>query len=253
MKGSTRPIETMSGDASSALISRPNVYQMVAERLMGEILEQKLAVGAPVPTEREISERYGVGRSSVREGLRLLESHHVIRPSTRGNYIVGAKNGMLTSAFDMLIAMGSASLVEVHDLRRILEIEVAGRAARTRTDEDLAGIRATLQQMIRHRTQPKIALTADLEFHVTVAQASHHGALIAGVLGVRTALSKLIETSDFDVDEAIAQHQLIVEAIVARDEEGAREQVTQHMDWVSRGFAKNHKGLMIEQEKGRKE
>jgi GntR family transcriptional repressor for pyruvate dehydrogenase complex len=224
-------------DPAPTLISRPNVYQMVAERLTQEIVDQQLAPGTPVPTEREISERYGVGRSSVREGLRLLESHQVIRPSARGSYVVGARNGVLVSAIETLIALGSTSMGEVHELRRLLEIEVAGRAARMRTDEDLARIRGALQQMIENRTKPAVALAADLAFHVAMAQASHNGAMIAAVLGVRTALNKLIATSDFDVDEAIAQHQLIVEAIVAKDEAGARERVTQHMNWIAGGFS----------------
>lgn len=227
-----------SSNDPSGPIWRPNVYQMVAERLMQEIVERQLAPGTPVPTERELAERYRVGRSSVREGLRLLESHHVIRPSTRGNYVVGAKNGTLIAALEMLLALGSASLHEVHDLRRLLEVEVAGRAARMHTQEDLARIREALREMIRNRTKPTEAFAADLAFHVAIAQASHNGAMIAAVLGVRTALRKLIEKCEFDVDEAIAQHQLIVEALVARDEQGTRERVAQHMSWIERGFSR---------------
>lgn len=214
-------------------IRRSKTYELIAERLVGEIVEGGLTVGDPIPTERELVERFGVGRSSVREGLRMLEAHRVIIPGGSGIYRVGARNAVMVAALQMLVSLGEANLEDIHLVRRTLEIEAAGLAARHRTAEDLDGIRATLRAMIKNRSNPRVALEADLDFHVAMAQASKNGALVASILGLRTVLSKNLEDRTFDIDDAIDQHQLIVEAVVAHDEEGAREAVRQHMDWIA--------------------
>lgn len=214
-------------------IRRAKTYQMIAERLAGDIIENGLTVGDPVPTERELSEKYGVGRSSVREGLRILEAHRVILPSAGGSYQVGARNAAMVAALEMLVSMGEASLEDIHQVRRIVEIEAAGLAARHRTSDDLEKIRAALRAMISTRSDVRTALEADLDFHVALARASRNGALVASILGMRTVLSKNLQDRIFDIDGAIGQHQLIVEAIVAHDEEGARKAVGEHMDWIA--------------------
>lgn len=217
-------------------IQRANTYQLVAEQLIQEIVENDLTVGDPVPTERELAERYGVGRSSVRESLRLLEAHRVIRPAQKGNYVVGSRGSVLASGLQMLVALGSTSLEELHDLRRVLEVEAVLRAVRFATEEDIANLRLALQEMIANRNDQVEALRMDIAFHVAIAEAAKNGALLATVEGLRGALEQKILGADFDIDEAIAQHQLILEAIIARDGERARECIENHMNFVHEGF-----------------
>lgn len=218
----------------SEAISRRNIYQIIAERLLTEIVENRLPPGALVPTERELAERYGVGRSSVREGLRMLESHQIIRPSTRGNYTVGEKNVAMVAAMEMLLSLGEASLDDIHQLRTLLEVEAAGLAALHHTEEDMAVIRQSLRDMINARNDRSKALEADLNFHVALSRASRNGALVASVMGVRTVWRQRLANRGFDINEAIAQHQLIIEAVLARDVEGARKQVADHMKWIAK-------------------
>ena len=75
-------------------VQRRNVYQLIADRLLTEIVENRLCSGTEIPTERELSERYGVGRSSVREGLRMLESQRIIEPGSDGVAIVALTGDM---------------------------------------------------------------------------------------------------------------------------------------------------------------
>lgn len=225
---------TATSEKTPATLSRKTAYQMIADRLLVEIFENRLVAGTPVPSERELAERYGVGRSSVREGLRMLESHQIIRPSTRGNYTVADKSAAMVAAMEMLLLLGQATAEDIHQLRKLLEVEAAGLAAVHRTEEDLAIIRASLREMIKTRDDQKAALEADLGFHVALAQASRNGALAATVMGVRTVWRQLLADREIDIDEAIAQHMLIIEAIVAHDVERARKEVAAHMDWIVR-------------------
>src|SRR5690606_26261303 len=87
--------------ADAEKVQRRNVYQLIADPLLTEIVENRLRSGTEIPTERELSERYGVGRSSVREGLRMLESQRIIEPGSDGQYRVGAKNNVMVAGIEM--------------------------------------------------------------------------------------------------------------------------------------------------------
>lgn len=214
-------------------IARPNVYQLVADRLMEEIVAGGLAEGDPVPSEKELSERYGVGRSSVREGLRMLESQGVVKLSGRGTYAVGSRQGAIARALGTLLTLGEATLLEIHDLRRSIEVEVGAQAALKRTDKDIAALQWAIQAMEDTKSSRHNALDADLAFHLAMAGASHNGALIAAITGVREVLRELIAERVIDLEEALNQHRVILDRIIAGDAEAAREAVSRHMTWIS--------------------
>src|SRR5215218_2782833 len=69
-------------------IERPNTYELLAQRLLELIADGELAVGEPLPSERELVERFRVGRSSVREALRVLESKGLIDGGGKGRFVV---------------------------------------------------------------------------------------------------------------------------------------------------------------------
>lgn len=215
-------------------IQRRNVYHLFADRLLADIVEDQLQAGTEIPTERKLSERYGVGRSSIREGLRMLESLRIIEPGSDGQYRVGAKNNVMVAGVGLLIAVGQASLPDVQILRSLLEVEAAGLAAKLRTDENLAEMRASLREMIVSREDRVKAMDADLAFHVAIGRASGNGAIAGSIVAVRTVLKGLIDNYSYDIDEAIFQHQLILETIAGRDAEAARQRVSEHMSWISR-------------------
>ena len=133
----------------------------------------------------------------------------------------------------MLLHLGATTLIELHDLRRPIEMEVAGQAALKRDEGDLAALRASLDDMRAVPGDTRASLEADLAFHLAMARATHNGALIAAVTGVREVLRGLIHERVVDIDTAIAQHEEILAAIEAGDSEGARDAVARHMRWIS--------------------
>ncbi len=216
-------------------IQKANTYQLIAERLLGEIVDSGLETGEFVPTERELAERYGVGRSSVRESLRLLEAHQVIRPAAR-SYVVGEATSVLEPALQMLITLGGTSLQESHELRCLLEKEAVRKAVESATSDHIKKLQNSLKGMIENRRNSAVALRYDLEFHVGIAEASGNGALLAAVHGLRGVLEAKILGANVDIDQAIAQHQLILGAIIARDLEEASAAIEAHMAFVQTGI-----------------
>lgn len=213
-------------------LQRRNTYQLIVDQLLDDMAAGRLLPSDAIPAERILSERYSVGRSSVREALRMLESHQIIKLGKRGQYWVSEKGNSMVSGIEMLLALRQSNLWEIHQLRSLLEIECAGLAAKHHTAENLEEIRHYHQQVILTQKDLARNIDADVAFHVAIGRASHNGAYTATIMGVRHVLRDFTKDFDYDISESITQHQLIVEAIAARDVAASRKQVEKHMNWI---------------------
>src|SRR5258705_1659331 len=123
-------------------IERRKVYELVAERLIGRIGDDGLHPGDPLPPERELMHHYAVGRSSVREALRMLESKGLIASRGNGAFVVAEPRNPFADGVGMLLADGPTGLRQLFEVRHLLEGQIAALAAERRTDEQLARLRA---------------------------------------------------------------------------------------------------------------
>ena len=166
-----------------APIEKRNTYELIAEQLMSEI-GTRLRPGDPLPTERELTATFKVGRSSVREGLRMLESKGVIEPVGNGTFVVSSLRSPLSRSFALLLSLDEANLSELYELRRMLEGEAAALAAMRRSDEDLAAMAlATRPRLLlldepmagmgTEESQRMIALLAGLKRRQTIVLVEH--------------------------------------------------------------------------------
>lgn len=216
----------------TAPIERRKVYELVAERLGELISERGLRPGDPLPTERELMRTYRVGRSSVREALRMLESRGLIRPSANGSFQVAEYSNPLSHSLHFLLDLEEASLLEIYEVRKILEAEAAGLAAQRRTDEDLQQMATAVSEMeagLAHETQ---YITADLQFHLAVAAATRNRIALRMMRAVRDILQRALAQVYHipgSPQRSILQHRQILQAIAARDAEGARRRMLEHL------------------------
>src|SRR5260370_22444303 len=98
---------------------------MVADSILELIARDELQAGQPIPTQVDLAERFRVGRSSVREALRILESRGVIRATGGGQFFLGERDKILQSPLSLLAQMCLANLAELTLLRTIAENECA--------------------------------------------------------------------------------------------------------------------------------
>src|SRR3954451_873529 len=129
-------------------IERRKVYELVAERLIAR-LGDGLAAGAPLPPERELMQQYAVGRSSVREALRMLESRGLIESRGNGTFVVAEPRSPFADGLGGLIADGETDLRQLFEVRGLLEGEIAALAAERRTAEQLRRLDASVGAMAR--------------------------------------------------------------------------------------------------------
>ena len=124
------------------------LYEEITARLLEQISEGTLKPGDRLPPERTMAEDYGVSRTAVREALRSMEMMGVVESRVgEGTYIRTPSFADVVDPFSMVVAQSGRLGSELIEVRLILETEVAGLAARRRTEEQLAALEGTLEDM----------------------------------------------------------------------------------------------------------
>jgi GntR family transcriptional repressor for pyruvate dehydrogenase complex len=217
------------------------LYRQIADQLSQLITSGEFAPGQRLPSERELARQLGVSRPSVREALISLEIEGKVGVRVGAGIFVAAARGVPISPpcdeeqgpFELLRA------------RWLIEGEVATVAARERTPRDLELIRASLEEMELCQRLNQSAETADREFHLRVAMATHNSALVAVIHDLwdrgRGAIWKRMELH-FQTPAlraaAIRDHRAIVEALEAGEARAARAAMRRHLERVDREFTR---------------
>jgi GntR family transcriptional repressor for pyruvate dehydrogenase complex len=202
-----------------------------------------LAPGAALPPERELMQQFAVGRSSVREALRMLESRGLIESRGNGAFVVAEPRNPFTEGLGGLIADGQTDLQQLFEVRRLLEGEIAALAAERRTGAQLERLRASIDAMAGGLGSEDTYITADIDFHMILAEASENRFVVHLMHAVRDQLRAAFGTV-FHVPgspaRSVAEHREIAEAVAARSPELARERMNQHISRVQRGYESLH-------------
>jgi GntR family transcriptional regulator, transcriptional repressor for pyruvate dehydrogenase complex len=213
-------------------IERRKVYEQVAERLLAEIADRRLRPGDHLPPERSLAESYRVGRSSVREALRMLESRGLIRSVGHGAFQVADYANPLNQSLGLLLSLRDGDLLELYEVRRIMEVEAAGLAATRRGKGDLERMRTALDEMALGLSSRDRYIAADVDFHLAIARAtgnrmaSHMMDAVRDVM--RRALSSIYSIPG-SPERSADQHRQIFEAIAAGRPDEARDRMRDHL------------------------
>jgi|GEM_PF-749867 len=227
---------------------------LVSRQLRQAIMSGRVAVGAELPSEKELTEELGVGRSTIREALRILQAQGLVSGgdsvSTRRARVSTHQtlNLAAAQAMENAVRLGQVPLHDLVELRVVIEgASAEGAAARPRSrpkaagaatlqDDALENARSALQTMQLPRIDVETFRAADLQFHRSLASASGNAAfpLVMGVLRAAIA-SHLGEALHEEPDVAATMKRLALEhaAIFAAIEGGrgdrARVLVTTHI------------------------
>jgi GntR family transcriptional regulator, transcriptional repressor for pyruvate dehydrogenase complex len=215
-------------------IERQKVYALIAENLLAQIAGRRLRPGDVLPPERELTQRYQAGRSSVREALRMLESKGLIESVGNGSFAVANFRNPLNNSLKLLLSLDEANMREIYELRRILEVEAAALAAERRSRADLEEMDVAIADMAAglEADRADVYIDADLRFHLAIAKASGNRLVLHSMHALRDLLRRalmsiyLIPSSP---ERSLEQHRLIRSAIAAQDTERARAEMRAHL------------------------
>jgi GntR family transcriptional regulator, transcriptional repressor for pyruvate dehydrogenase complex len=213
-------------------IARQKTYELVEERLLGLISSGRLGPGDAMPSERELAQQYAVGRSSIREALRMLESKGVIRSSGSASFTVAEFGNALNHSLDFLLSVDQADFAELFEVRHMLEAEASALAAERHGEADIGEMSRQIEAMEAGLGAEHDFITADLRFHMAIAQATRNRLIMHLMHAIRSQLQRSLATS-FHVPGspqlAIGMHHSIRDAIAAGDPDAARRRMHEHV------------------------
>lgn len=230
-------------------IENLSVTDAITEKLETMIVEGIFKPGETLPPERQLARDFAVSRASLRQALSVLESRGLILSRQGGgNYVCDVVKKSFSDPLLDLIKRHHELKFQVIELRQTLECSAAFYAAERATAEDRVIIRQRLNELkaVVPRKNPKEEARADLELHLAIADAAHNVPLSLMLRNIYSLLLSEIEENlslvhQFDINSVKlhAQHNDMVELVIAGDSEGARRIVNEHLELIRDTFIKH--------------
>lgn len=210
--------------------------ELIARDLVNYIVGEDLVAGSMLPTEKDMVESFGVGRTTLREALRLLETRGVItiRSGPRGGPMVRRPDPAdLSEALTLILQFEGASLSDVVDARQAIEPMVARLAASRITEEQIDELQRTVDAMLEDPDRHDVFQTENQLFHSLIARASGSAVLHVFNESVKTISDGVIVGVDYTPNrhKAVAlAHQRIIDALRSHDANEAEKMMQLHID-----------------------
>lgn len=215
-------------------LAKPTLTDRLSQRLIDDIVSGVLQPGQQLPTGQALSKRFGVSLSVVREAISTLKAEGMIQTRQGAGAFVRA-----VGARPFRLAAPSALPVgpeKVFELRTGIEMQAAALAAERGTAAQRRAIQAAYKAMEAEVKAGHDGVAADVLFHRRIAEAAGNElfASFLDFLGdhIRSAIQASREGEAWAAHQAevMAEHRALVEAIVARDANAARNAARDHMD-----------------------
>jgi GntR family transcriptional repressor for pyruvate dehydrogenase complex len=214
----------------------PRLSDKVAEMMLETILSNRLKVGDRLPSERELGEQFGVSRTVVREAVRALVAKGVIEVRSGSGLRVAAVDAAAVSeSVRLYVRGGGIDFEKVHEVRRLLEVHIAGVAAERAAEDDVAALREVHDRMVRDADDVDAASLDDLEFHRRIALATHNELYLVLMDSIGRALVDIrrANLASGSAPATLEQHARVLACIAAHDVDGARDAMATHLEAVS--------------------
>ena len=227
------------------------LYERVVEKVLELISSGAWKPGFRLPSERELSEAFGVSRTVVREAVKALEARGVLESATgSGVSVRRADVNIVSQSLRTYIQLANREDFEIrlNEVRRVLEVEMVALAAVRRTPEQLTKLRQICQKMRAKGNTAKQMAELDFSLHVTLAEATQNDlfkVLLAPLINqLRDHIILTWEDFPRPVEQVFDQHEAIVAAVENGEAEVARQAMMNHLIFsrqVLEDISKAHK------------
>ncbi len=219
--------------ASLHLDRREAVSTEIARRLLTYLLAGNVQTGHKIPSERNLVQVLGVGRTTVREAIKSLALLGLLDVRQGdGTYLKSTESDLLPQSIEWGLLLGLKRTRDLIEARQHLEVIVAGLAAERRTDEDLVVLRQLLDEMNAAAGDPDRFVAADVSFHLRVAHAARNESLAQIMASIRSLLqvwiSRVMQVNT-SFEPSMSEHLGILKSLEAGDVTRAREAMRAHM------------------------
>ncbi|MBK1783979.1 FadR family transcriptional regulator [Prauserella sp. ASG 168] len=216
-------------------MARPRLYEQVIERLREYVTSTRLSAGDKLPAERELAQRLGVSRASIKQAIVVLEVQGLIEARHGGGtYLV--RDTLDAEPVEQLVER-RRRLPDVLEAREALETKLAELAAERRTKADLDELEAALDYMREEISSGSNGVEGDRRFHAAVTAAAHSSMLAEFM---RSIADQITESRTESLRQpgrpsrSLGQHLAIFDAISIRDGRKAATAMRRHLRTVAK-------------------
>jgi len=217
---------------------KKKILDEVYDQLLSLISNGKLKPGEQLPPERVLARDLKVSRQSIREALKRAESKGLVKVRQgEGTFVLSAASHLIESPFLTLMAEEVEKIYEFIEIRKLIEVWCARKAAQFGTARELKKMEKALAEMEKLVDSREILGQPDIEFHIAIAEASHNTLMVHLMTTVKQIFLRMFKISNFTRRPGknkilIKQHHEIYEAIKNRDLELAGKKMERHLLFV---------------------
>lgn len=215
-------------------IQHGRLYEKIVDQIENRIFNGGLKPGDRLPSELELARQFCVSRTAVREAMKALSQKGliVVQPG-RGTFIIDSTSSAMRNSIDLFVKIGSIDgIVDLIEVREILEPEIAAMAAKRATSDQIAEMVEAIDAMDKALNDPEAFIEADLDFHLALAKATHNTLipiLIDSLVDLLREHRKRAASVNGGIERSQPHHKQILEAVQNGDAESAREMMRQHL------------------------
>jgi GntR family transcriptional repressor for pyruvate dehydrogenase complex len=229
----------MTAPIFSSVGNDSGLVQRVVDEIKTMIVNGRIAPDTKLPPEKELGEQFGVSRTVIREAVQMLRAQGLVEPKQGvGTIVRRLTRAHVVEPLSLLVQIrsGGVTLEQLYQVRTLLEVEVAGLAARHATESDVHSLQDIVERLDAGQEELATFATCEADFHTALAHATGNPLLelLVGILldlleeYVRKVLVQLPEARPLYV----ARHRRITAQVIARDEARARQEMAEHLQAV---------------------
>lgn len=218
--------------------SSPKIPELVMESIINAIENGHIKVGSDLPSERDLAERLGVGRGSLRECLAILEFLGALESNGNRKRVTRDADYIRKAKSFVHVSNQIETLDDFIEFRRVTEVAIVKFACQRATEEDLAAILEAVERLENNAYDS----TADVDFHDALAAASHNMIMAATIHMINCMIGSIRDRFLLQpnyIEQSQKSHRALYEAIKERDEQAAEKEMNTHLDIVKH-FSKKY-------------
>jgi GntR family transcriptional repressor for pyruvate dehydrogenase complex len=236
----TKSANALDGQEMFIPVNVDRVSQVIVDQIKLLIRDGRLAPGDRLPSERELCQRFGVSRVTVREALRVLEAGGLlsIRVGARGGaFLTTPSAERLGEGLADLMSLAPLTAANVTEARIIVELGILPLAVERATDEDVAALFTMVEEAERAVDAGAYTVEMSAAFHIRVAECTHNPAVEMLVQSFHGPLLMSLAESHSGAPmghRGTDEHRALAQAIKDRDVSAARAVMTSHLGRTAR-------------------
>ena len=219
-------------------VKKKKIFDEVYDQLISLISSGNLKPGEQLPPERVLASELKVSRQSIREALKKAESKGLIAVRQgEGTFILSVASDLMETPLLAIMAEEIERIYEFIEIRKLIEVWCARRAAEVATRKELRKIEKALLEMDELIDSREILGQPDIDFHVAIAEASHNTLMVHVMASIKNIFPLKFRISNFMMPPGtnrilVKQHREIYEAIKSRNSDSAAQKMEVHLQFV---------------------